>query len=109
MGQGLLFWDKTGWYGMNGNMEDGLIKSGRDGRTVWELTNQLMDPTVLNQPGMIHKLNKERTELESRRSTCGLPRAKKQLEDVAAFTGTLDGRRYEAAVCRGNQQLNQQY
>ena len=29
-----------------------------------ELTNQLMDPTVLNQPGMIHKLNKERTELE---------------------------------------------
>ncbi|MBI4000437.1 MAG: peptide chain release factor 1 [Nitrospira defluvii] len=30
-----------------------------------ELTNQLMDPVVLNQPGMIHKLNKERTELEA--------------------------------------------
>ena len=39
-------------YGTEQNMEDGLIKSGRDGRTVSRAErNQLMDPTVLlNQP-----------------------------------------------------------
>ena len=46
-------------------MEDGLIKKWEGMAARYqELTNQLMDPTVLNQPGMIHKLNKERTELE---------------------------------------------
>jgi peptide chain release factor 1 len=30
-----------------------------------ELTRQLMDPSVLSQPAMIHKLNKERTEIET--------------------------------------------
>jgi peptide chain release factor 1 len=30
-----------------------------------ELTRQLTDPSVLSQPSLLHKLNKERTELES--------------------------------------------
>ncbi|HVG01632.1 MAG TPA: peptide chain release factor 1 [Nitrospira sp.] len=51
-----------------------------------ELTNQLMDPVVLNHPGMIHKLNKERTELEVPAlqfvSYCEV---RKQLDDVSAM------------------------
>ncbi|MGZ8393317.1 MAG: peptide chain release factor 1 [Nitrospira sp.] len=51
-----------------------------------ELTNQLMDPVVLNQPGMIHKLNKERTELEAPAlqflTYCEV---KKQLGEVSAM------------------------
>ena len=63
----LVFWGKAG-YGRNGrDMEDGLIKKweGMAAR-FQELTNQLMDPSVLNQPGMIHKLNKERFKNLSR-------------------------------------------
>jgi peptide chain release factor 1 len=29
-----------------------------------ELTNQLMEPSVINQPALLHKINKERTEIE---------------------------------------------
>ncbi|MGZ9189486.1 MAG: peptide chain release factor 1 [Nitrospira sp.] len=51
-----------------------------------ELTNQLMDPVVLNQPGMIHKLNKERSELEAPAlqflTYCEV---KKQLGEVSAM------------------------
>jgi peptide chain release factor 1 len=30
-----------------------------------ELTSQLMDSSIMNQPAMLHKINKERTEIES--------------------------------------------
>ena len=49
-----------------------------------ELTNQLMDPSVINQPAMIHKLNKERMELEEPALhfvTYG--EVKKQLDEVS--------------------------
>ena len=70
-------------------MEDVLLKKWEGiAARYQELTNQLMDPIVLNQPGMIHKLNKERTELEGPAlqfiSYC---EAKKQLDDVS---GMLD-------------------
>lgn len=29
-----------------------------------ELTNQLMDPTLMSQPSQLHKVNKERTDIE---------------------------------------------
>ena len=29
-----------------------------------ELTDQLMDPSVISQPNLLHKLSKERTNLE---------------------------------------------
>lgn len=51
-----------------------------------ELTNQLMDPSILNQPVMIHKLNKERMELEEPALhfvTYG--EVKKQLDEVSAM------------------------
>ncbi|MGZ8382834.1 MAG: peptide chain release factor 1 [Nitrospira sp.] len=51
-----------------------------------ELTNQLMDPVVLNQPGMIHKLNKERTELEAPAlQFVNYCEVKKQLDEVSAM------------------------
>ncbi|MCC2642630.1 MAG: prfA [Nitrospira sp.] len=49
-----------------------------------ELTNQLMDPSVINQPAVIRKLNKERTELEEAALhfvTYG--EVKKQLDEVS--------------------------
>ena len=83
----LVFWGKAG-YGRNGrDMEDGLIKKweGMAAR-FQELTNQLMDPSVLNQPGMIHKLNKERTELEEPAlQFVAYCEAKKQLDEVSAM------------------------
>lgn len=83
----LVFWGQAG-YGRNGrDMEDGLIKKweGMAAR-FQELTNQLMDPSVLNQPGMIHKLNKERTELEEPAlQFVAYCEAKKQLDEVSAM------------------------
>ena len=83
----LVFWGKAG-YGRNGrDMEDGLIKKweGMAAR-FQELTNQLMDPSVLNQPGMIHKLNKERTELEAPATQfVAYCEAKKQLDEASAL------------------------
>ena len=29
-----------------------------------ELTNQLMDPSMMSQPSQLHKVNKERTDIE---------------------------------------------
>ncbi|MBA5876494.1 MAG: PCRF domain-containing protein, partial [Nitrospira sp. CR1.2] len=68
-------------------MEDGLIRKWEGMAARYqELTNQLMDPTVLNQPGMIHKLNKERTELEEPAQHFAAYRElKKQLDDVAVM------------------------
>lgn len=68
-------------------MEDVLIRKWEGiAARYQELTNQLMDPVVLNQPGMIHKLNKERTELEAPAlqfvSYCEV---KKQLDEVSAM------------------------
>ena len=68
-------------------MEEVLIKKWEGiAARYQELTNQLMDPVVLNQPGMIHKLNKERTELEAPAlqftSYCEV---RKQLDDVSAM------------------------
>ena len=75
-------------YGRNGrDMEDGLIKKweGMAAR-FQELTNQLMDPTVLNQPGMIHKLNKERTELEEpAQEFAAYAQAQQQLDEVTSM------------------------
>ncbi len=75
-------------YGRNGrDMEDGLIKKWEGMAARYqELTNQLMDPTVLNQPGMIHKLNKERTELEEpAQQFAAYSQARQQLDDVTAM------------------------
>ncbi len=68
-------------------MEDVLIKKWEGiAARYQELTNQLMDPVILNQPGMIHKLNKERTELEPAAlqfvTYCEM---KKQLEEVSVL------------------------
>ena len=68
-------------------MEDVLIKKWEGiAARYHELTNQLMDPVILNQPGMIHKLNKERTELEAPAlqfvTYCEV---KKQLDEVSAM------------------------
>ena len=68
-------------------MEEVLIKKWEGiAARYQELTNQLMDPVVLNQPGMIHTLNKERTELEAPAlqftSYCEV---RKQLDDVSAM------------------------
>jgi peptide chain release factor 1 len=68
-------------------MEEGLIKKweGMAARHQ-ELTNQLMDPAILNQPGMIHKLNKERTELEESALQFGVySDLNKQLDEVSAM------------------------
>jgi peptide chain release factor 1 len=46
-------------------MESPLIKKWQSAANRYEeLTGQLMDPSVLGQPSVLHKLNKERTELE---------------------------------------------
>ncbi|GAB1724145.1 MAG: peptide chain release factor RF-1 [Nitrospira sp.] len=68
-------------------MEDGLIKKWEGMAARYqELTNQLMDPIVLNQPGMIHKLNKERTELEEpAQQFAAYSQAQKQLDEVTSM------------------------
>lgn len=49
-----------------------------------ELTDQLMDPSVVNQPAQLRKLNKERTELESAATLFETYRTyTKQLEEAA--------------------------
>ncbi len=98
--------------GRNGrSMEDGLIKKweGMAARHQ-ELTNQLMDPTVLNQPGMIHKLNKERTELEeAAQHFVAYREVKKQLEDVAVMLqDPSTGADMKQLFAEESAQLNQQ-
>ncbi|WHZ13268.1 MAG: Peptide chain release factor 1 [Nitrospira sp.] len=68
-------------------MEDVLIKKWEGMAARYqELTNQLMDPAVLNQPAMLHKLNKERTELEEPAlHFIAYGEVKKQLDDVSAM------------------------
>ena len=83
----LVFWGAAG-YGRNGrDMEAGLIKKWEGiAARFQELTNQLMDPSILNQPGMIHKLNKERTELEEAALQFSTySELKKQLEEASAM------------------------
>ena len=83
-----MFFEGDAGYGRIGrDMEDGLIKKweGMAARHQ-ELTNQLMDPAIINQPGMIHKLNKERTELEEAAVQFGVySELKKQLDEVSAM------------------------
>jgi peptide chain release factor 1 len=69
------------------DMEDVLIKKWEGiAARYQELTNQLMDPVVLNQPGMIHKLNKERTDLEAPAlQFVAYCEVKKQLDEVSAM------------------------
>jgi peptide chain release factor 1 len=92
-------------------MEDGLIKKWEGMAARYqELTNQLMDPTVLNQPGMIHKLNKERTELEEPAQQFAAYRElKKQLEDVAILLQDHStGGEMKQLFAEESAQLNQQ-
>ncbi len=83
-----MFFGGDAGYGRIGrDMEEGLIKKweGMAARHQ-ELTNQLMDPAILNQPGMIHKLNKERTELEESALQFGVySELNKQLDEVSAM------------------------
>lgn len=82
----LVFWaSRCGWNGRD--MEDGLLKKWEGMAARYqELTNQLMDPIVLNQPGMIHKLNKERTELEEpAQQFVAFSQAQKQLDEVTSL------------------------
>lgn len=82
-----MFFELSGLKRNGQDMEDVLIKKWEGiAARYQELTNQLMDPVVLNQPGMIHKLNKERTELEAPAlqfvTYCEV---KKQLDEVSAM------------------------
>ena len=82
-----MFFEPSGLKRNGQDMEDVLIKKWEGiAARYQELTNQLMDPVVLNQPGMIHKLNKERTELEAPAlqfvAYCEM---KKQLDEVSAM------------------------
>jgi peptide chain release factor 1 len=53
-----------------------------------ELTDQLMDPSVVRQPHQLHKLNKERTELEPVAKLFAAYRGyEKQLEEAAQILG----------------------
>ncbi len=82
-----MFFSRVG-RGLNGrDMEDVLIKKWEGMAARYqELTNQLMDPAVLNQPAMLHKLNKERTELEEPAlQFIAYGEVKKQLDDVSAM------------------------
>lgn len=83
----MFFAGDTGYGRIGRAMEEGLIKKweGMAARHQ-ELTNQLMDPAILNQPGMIHKLNKERTELEESAIQFGVyTELRKQLDEVSAM------------------------
>ena len=67
-------------------MQETLLKKwkGIAGRYA-ELTEQLMDPTAASQPMLLHKINKERTEIEQlaegHTAYCAL---RQQLLDVEA-------------------------
>jgi len=68
MEQGLFFCEQGVGAERDGKslMDAALLKKweGVAGRYD-ELTSQLMDSSVMNQPAMLHKINKERTEIES--------------------------------------------
>jgi len=68
MEQGLFFCERGVGTERDGKgfMDAALLKKweGVAGRYD-ELTSQLMDSSVINQPAMLHKINKERTEIES--------------------------------------------
>lgn len=107
----LVFWGDAGCGRNERHMEDGLIKKWEGMAARYqELTNQLMDPTVLNQPGMIHKLNKERTELEEPAQQFAAYRElKKQLEDVAILLQDHStGGEMKQLFAEESAQLNQQ-
>ncbi len=82
-----MFFEPSGLKRNGQDMEDALIKKWEGiAARYQELTNQLMDPVVLNQPGMIHKLNKERTELEAPAlQFVNYCEVKKQLDEVSAM------------------------
>jgi peptide chain release factor 1 len=65
MEQGLFFFVSTDWVGER-SMDAALLKKweGVAGRYD-ALTSQLMDASVMTQPALLGKLNKERTEIES--------------------------------------------
>src|SRR5262249_2260647 len=49
-----------------------------------ELTNQLMDPSMMNHPAQLHKVNKERTDIELAAKLLAIYRDNaKQLEEAA--------------------------
>ena len=49
-----------------------------------ELTNQLMDPSMMSQPSQLHKVNKERTDIEpAAKLLCTYRDNAKQLEEAA--------------------------
>ena len=107
----LVFWALRAMAGTGETMEDGLIKKweGMAAR-FQELTNQLMDPTVLNQPGMIHKLNKERTELEEpAQEFAAYSQAQKQFQEVTAMLqDSSTGADMKELFAEEREHLNQQ-
>lgn len=66
-------------------METALFKKWESLASRFQLlTEQLMDPSVMSQPGLLHKLNKERTELEAVAALLDTYRSyDKQLGDAA--------------------------
>ncbi len=66
-------------------METALFKKWESLASRFQLlTEQLMDPSVMSQPGLLHKLNKERTELEAVAALLDTYRSyDKQLGDTA--------------------------
>lgn len=75
-----------------------------------ELTDQLMDPSILNQPTMLHKLNKERTELEEPAlQFTAYCEAKKQLDEVSAMLQDVTaGADMKQLFAEESEQLKQQ-
>ena len=66
MGQGLLFFGPLSiQLNHGGTVEDALLKKWEGIASRYDdLTHQLSDPSVLNQPALLHKVNKERMEIE---------------------------------------------
>lgn len=68
-------------------MEEALLKKWEGIASRYdELTNQLLDPSVLNQPALMHKVNKERMEIEELaqdyRRFCDLRRQRDEVESI---------------------------
>src|SRR5262249_60162084 len=66
-------------------MEAALLKKWEELATRYnELTNQIIDPSMMNHPAQLHKVNKERTDIEPAAKLLATYRDNaKQLEEAA--------------------------
>ncbi len=112
MGQGLLLFvrDSAREEDTLTVIQEALLKKweGIAGRYS-ELTEQLMDPTALNQPTLLHKINKERMEIEQVAQGHTAYRAlRQQLLDVEQMLGdTVSGSEMRELAAEEAAQLRQ--